>query len=214
MPERSRILIAEDHPIVCSGLTELIDSTDDLRVVSKAHTTEEVIYKTETLDIDLLLLDLGLPGAGGLWVIKYFRNKIPSLKILVLSVQHEEVFGVFTLRAGALGYVNKISTPDIILKAIRTVLSNNYFALESTMKNLNKTVKEKMDNPLSAILSGQEFQVVLLVIKGLNNKEIAQLLNIDGKTVYTYIDRIKRKLNVDNRIKIIDFARQCGITPF
>jgi len=212
MTNRLKVMVADDHPIVCKGLINLIDGQNDLRVVAKAETSEEALTKALDLELDLLMLDLGLPGVGGMEVINQLRSKRPDLKILVLSVQPEDIYAELAIRAGARGYINKVSSPDKILIAVRTVLKGDLYTRKDILMDVvSSSRRNSSDKKRINRLTPREMQVMRLLVTGKRNCDIAKDLGISDRTVNTHRTRILEKLNVANLVELVELARQLGI---
>ena len=196
------IMIVDDHPLVCKGLEELIKGALDLEVFAVAG---NAIQATDTLRQglpDLMLLDLSLPEASGLDLLKNVRINYPDLPVLVLSMHEENVYGERVLRAGARGYIMKQEPGEKVIEAIRCVLNGDIFASPNLLTNLlqkftvNGDVKRGTGRPDT--LADRELQVYSLIGEGLSSREIAKRLHLSPKTIQTYREHLKAKLGLKN----------------
>ncbi len=192
---RIRIAIVDDHPVVREGLRMMIEKKEDMRIIAEGDSTERAIEILRQKECDVLLLDLGLPGGGGLFVLEEAQKITTLTKILVLSVQPEEMYESRVLQAGASGYLHKDANPAEIIDAIRMVYRG--------YKVFKKT--GRLENPVST-LTNRQLNILLLVADGKSNSDIAELLQISDKTVHTHIIHILGKLSLSNRAEIIRFS--------
>ena len=201
-----QILIAEDHAIVRGGLRQLFATTTDMRVVGEAVDGGQVLSCYRTLQFDVLLLDLNMPGLSGVEMIARLKSEYPATPILVLSMHNTVQVASKALKAGANGYLTKDSDPDLLLTAIRRVAAGGNF--------MDPTLAEKMlfDTPVAsdsaphAKLSERELQVFLQLVRGTSVNEVAERLNISNKTVSTHKARIMEKLRATSNADLVLYA--------
>ena len=202
-----RIMIADDHSIVREGLKQIIADTCDMVVCEEACNGDEVIQKALTVKYDVLVLDVSMPGANVLDILKILKTTKPLIKILVLSMHPEEQYAARVLKAGASGYLTKESAPDELVKAIRKVsLGRKYISTwfaENLADNLSIDQPEKA---LHETLSNREYQVMMKMAGGQTSTGIAEDLCLSNKTVSTYRSRILQKLNLKNNAELIHYA--------
>jgi DNA-binding NarL/FixJ family response regulator len=201
-----QILIADDHPILREGLKRVISECEDLEVVDEAEDGQEAILKCKDPAIDVLTLDVSMPGPGFLEVLRRVKAHRPDLQVLVLSVHPEEQYAVRALRAGAAGYLTKDHSPVELAKAIRQVASGRKYVTET----LGEWLAAELDSPVGKepheTLSDREYQVFCLLGAGKPVGEIAETLALSSKTVSTYRKRIMDKMNLENNAAIIRYA--------
>lgn len=199
---KKKILIVDDHPIIAKGLVAIINDHDsEIECFSSGNYKQAVVILSKN-NIDLVLLDIGLPDVNGIKAISLIKNKFPSVKIIIQSMMDEKVYESKCLSAGAFGYVKKESACEELIFAIQTVFMNKvYFSPEA----LQDARMGSVDNKLSC-LSSQEFQVLFNLGRGLSNIETADLLQISSKTVSSYKTRVLKKLNLANSIELVRFC--------
>lgn len=201
-----RVLIADDHAVVRKGLEQIISETTDIRVTGEAASGDEVLDKIRQEDYDVLMLDLSMPGRSGLDVLKQVRIEEPDLPVLVLSVHSEDQYAVRVLRAGASGYLNKESAPDLLVDAIRRVVSGRKYVTQSVAERLLMEMDSDIDGPIHEALSDREFQVMRLLASGKSVSEIANMLSLSVKTISTYRSRVLEKMNMGSNAELTRYA--------
>ncbi|SAL17329.1 response regulator protein [Caballeronia udeis] len=206
-----RILIADDHAIVRSGLKQIIATTEDIVVAGEAAQGAEVIEKLRTCQVDLLLLDMTMPGISGVDLIRRVRTEHPVLPVLVLSIHNEAQVVARAVRAGATGYVTKDSDPDILLAAIRKLAGGGRF-MDPKLVDVMVFDTHSMDAAPHKILSDREFQVLHLLAAGKSINAIADVLVLSAKTISTHKMRLMQKLGIENNAELIRYAIKHGLT--
>ncbi|MDB5789940.1 response regulator [Caballeronia mineralivorans] len=206
-----RILIADDHAIVRGGLKQIIATTTDIVVAGEAAQGAEAIEKLRTCQVDLLLLDMTMPGVSGVDLIRRVRTEQPVLPILVLSIHNEAQVVARAVRAGATGYVTKDSDPDIILAAIRKLSGGGRF-IDPKLIDVMVFDTHSSDAAPHEILSDREFQVLHLLAAGKSINAIAEVLVLSAKTISTHKMRLMQKLGLDNNAELIRYAIKHGLS--
>jgi DNA-binding NarL/FixJ family response regulator len=201
-----RIVVADDHTIVREGLKQLLSSAGDLAVVGEAQNGHEALERVRTLDFDVLLLDMSMPGKSGIELIKQVRAEKPKLRVLVLSMHEEEQYAVRAIKAGASGYLTKESATAQLVSAIRKVASGGAFITDSVAQQLALGAMPQSDGPPHGALSDREFQVFRELVSGKAVSDIAAQLNLSVKTVSTHKARIMQKMNMSNPAELIRYA--------
>jgi len=205
-----RIVIVDDHPLFRKGLEQLINSSDDaFAICGEAGDAAEGMTAIRQLKPDLAIVDLSLPGANGIELIKNIRAEFQKLPVLILSMHDESLYALRALRAGAQGYVMKQEALENVINAIREVLAGRpYLSQEMSSKLItNFASGTNQANPTDN-LSDRELEVLELIGKGHDVREIAHALHISGKTVETHRAHIKEKLNLKNARQVTRFAVQ------
>ena len=205
-----RILIADDHAIVRGGLKQIVATTTDIVAAGEATHGAEVIDKVRQAELDLLLLDMTMPGLSGVDLVRRVRTDKPGLPILVLSMHNEGQVVSRALRAGATGYVTKDSDPAILLAAIRKVAAGGRF-IDPALVDAIVFDAGNGDRPPHDLLSDREFQVLQKIVAGEAIGEIGAALNLSAKTISTHKMRLMQKLGVDNNADLIRYALRHGL---
>jgi DNA-binding NarL/FixJ family response regulator len=200
-----KILIVDDHPIVREGLTARIARQPDLKVVGEAEDVLGALELVKTVHPDLVIVDLSLKTGQGLDLIKKIKVRHPDTKMLVSSMYDETLYAERSLRAGALGYINKQEVSEKIIDAIRQVLGGKiYLSPPMTERLLQRAVGSPEELPRSAVetLTDRELEIFKLIGKGMTTRHIASDLHLSVKTVETHRENIKAKLNLPNSAEL------------
>lgn len=209
--KKSRILVIEDHPVLCDGLKQLINSQPDLDCVGVANNISDAKRLVEECKPDLMVLDLRLKGGDALDLIKTLRAEHSEVKVLVLSQYDELIFAERTLRAGAFGYIMKENTTDEILRALRKVRAGElYFSERVASAIVQRTLRERPIPSHIGVehLSDREIQVLELLGASYSPREIAEQFHLSRKTIETHCEKIKHKLSLHNAAELKQFARK------
>ena len=205
-----RILIADDHAIVRGGLRQIIATTSDIVVAAEAAQGAEVVDKLRSCVVDLLLLDMTMPGISGVDLIRRVRADQPSLPILVLSIHDEAQVASRALRAGATGYLTKDSDPDVLLAAIRKLADGGRF-IDPKLVDALVFETQRGDVPPHEALSDREFQVLQMLAAGRSINDIADACSLSAKTISTHKMRLMQKLGLSNNAEVIRYAIRHGL---
>ncbi|CAD6562765.1 response regulator [Paraburkholderia sabiae] len=205
-----RILIADDHAIVRGGLRQIIATTSDIMVAAEAAQGTEVIDRLRSCVVDLLLLDMTMPGISGVDLIRRVRVEQPSLPVLVLSIHDEAQVASRALRAGATGYLTKDSDPDVLLAAIRKLTEGGRF-IDPKLVDAMVFETQRGDVPPHEVLSDREFQVLQMLAAGGSINEIADACSLSAKTISTYKTRLMQKLGLSNNVEMIRYSVRHGL---
>jgi len=210
--EKIRILIADDHAVVRRGIKAMVDPRPDLELIGEAEDGEEVIEKVSNLDPDVILMDLEMPRKGGIDAIREIIEKNPEARILVLTSFSEDEKVIQAIKAGAMGYVLKVSIPQELIQSIRDVYQGEITLSPSIARRLlHKLTKEEELYPKDQ-LTGRELDVLKLIAKGMTNREISVQLHISEGTVRIHVNHILSKLNLSNRTQAALYALREGLT--
>src|SRR5213596_1421080 len=210
-PNAKRIVIVDDHPLFRKGLEELIHSDANFAVCGEADNAAEAMEVIRKLHPDMAIVDLSLPGANGIELIKNIRAEFPKLPILVLSMHDESLYAVRALRAGADGYVMKHEAMANVIQAIREVFNGRpYLSPAMAAQVITQFAHRQAEGQADAVerLSDRELEVLELIGKGKEVREIAKLLHLSPKTVETHRAHIKDKLDLKNSREVARFALQ------
>ena len=201
-----KIIIADDHPIVRRGLKELINDESDMKVECEASSAHEVLEKMRNHKIDIILLDISMPGKSGLDVISDLKKEFPKKPILVLSALAEEIYAKRTIKIGAQGFMNKESAPELLVEAIRKVNAGKRYISPKLAELMAEDIASDKNELLHEKLSSREFEVLRLIGNGKTIGEISHDLHLSVTTISTYRSRILGKLGLKNNSEIIQFC--------
>ena len=210
IPLVTRILVADDHPIVRSGLKKVLDAQPDLEVVAEAEDGAEAVRKALAGDVDLAILDVSMPKTTGIQAAEELRKRKPELRLLMLSMYDSEQFLFQSLRAGASGYVLKSDADHDIVEAVRRTMRGQSFLYPSAVSSLVKDVVERGDEDFE-VLTPRELQVLKLIAEAYSSKEIAKELVISVKTVERHRQNILDKLGMSDRVELTRYAIRRGL---
>ena len=201
-----KIVIADDHPVVREGIKKMVEDSAEISVIGEASNGIEVIDIVEKRNFDVLLLDISMPGASGLDILKEIKQKKPGLKVLILSMFSDEEYALRALRAGAEGYLTKQSAPEELAAAIKKVASGKkYISCEISDSIVLKMARGE-ERPPYDTLSRREKEVLLKVGMGKSTKEIAFELRLSHHTINTYRARLLEKLNIKTTAQLIRYV--------
>ncbi len=201
------ILIADDHPLFRQGLKNAFSETPDIEVVDEAENGNDVLGKVREHDLSLVLLDISMPGKGGLEVLKQLKSEHPKIPVLILSVYQENQYAIRFIKAGASGYLTKESSIDTLLDAVRKVAQGgNYASADITEKLAFDFLN--IDKPLHELLSDREYQVFSMIATGKSLTEIGKDLSLSVKTISTHRTRILDKMRMKKNAELIHYAIQ------
>jgi two-component system, NarL family, invasion response regulator UvrY len=202
-----RILIADDHAVVRAGIRQFIAGHDDLSVVAEAATGAEVLDYIRKEELEVVVLDISMPGRSGVDTLRSLKRVRPTLPVLILSGFAENLYAVNLLRAGAAGYVSKEAAATQLVAAIRTVAQGRKYVSPAVAQLLAEGLSIKdQDQPVHSQLSQREFQVFCKLAKGDGVSKIAEELFLSVKTVSTYRGRILEKMGMKNNADLTYYA--------
>jgi DNA-binding NarL/FixJ family response regulator len=210
LPEVKRLLIVDDHPLFRKGLEELIHSDAAFAVCGEADNAAEAMQVIRKLNPDMAIVDLSLPGANGIELIKNIRAEFPKLPILVLSMHDESLYALRALRAGADGYVMKHEAMANVIHAIREVFNGRPYLSPAMAAQVIAKFAHRQEGETDAVerLSDRELEILELIGKGNEVRQIGKLLHLSPKTVETHRAHIKEKLQLKNAREVARFAVQ------
>ena len=208
-------MIVDDHTIVRKGIRSLLENNEKIEIVGEAKNGNEAIDKFRQVIPDIVLMDFAMPILNGMEATRQIKKQFPEVKVLILSMYKDEEYIINCLKAGALGYVNKQTTPEDLLKAIDTIYKGGYFTSSSFSNNVIKkyieTSKEKDKKVSYDKLTSREVEILQLIAEGYSNKGIAKLLYISVKTVETHRTHLMDKLGKHNTVELTKYAIRKGI---
>jgi len=201
-----KILIADDHPIVRKGLKQILSEESDIGEVEEAQNSQEVLELVRKQDWDIVVLDIKMPGRGGLDILKELKHERPKLPVLMLSVYPEDQYAVRALKAHASGYMTKERAPEELVKAIRKILRGGKYISPTLAEKLAFDLETETEKPFHETLSDREYQVLLMIASGKTVSQIAEELALSVKTIDTYRARILEKMKMKNNAELTHYA--------
>lgn len=201
-----KIGIVDDHAIVRAGLKQFLSEMVDLRIVGEAASGREAIDLVRTTEMDVMIMDLSMPGQSGIDALAMIRAKAPDVGILILSGYPEEQYAVNLIRQGASGYLNKECEPMEIVNAIRTIALGRRYISPSVAELIAQQLNRKEGSAAHDLLSEREFQVFLKLAKGETAGDIASALSLSVKTVSTYRTRLMEKMGLASNSDLTYYA--------
>jgi two-component system invasion response regulator UvrY len=203
-----KILVADDHAIVREGLKQIVAEESDMIVAGEASNATELFAFINNKSLDIIVLDINMPGKSGLEALKEIKIQNPKIPVLILSMFGEDQYGIRAIKAGASGYLKKVSAPNELVTAIRKIVNGG--------KYINPSLAEKLadivDKPGSEFphdnLSDREYQIMCSIASGKSAEEIADELALSIHTVYTYRNRILEKMSLKSNVELTQYAIQ------
>ena len=201
------ILLADDHSVVRQGIAMILkEAYKDLTILHAAD-FEEALKVLRTNSVYLLVLDISIPEGKGVQMVELVKAVAPDIKILIFSAYEEDLYAMRYLKAGAEGYLNKLSSETEFKQAFKSMLEEGTYMSDAIKQKIIKsTLKKESDNPLD-ILSNREIEIARLLVKGEGNLEIANRLNLQNSTVSTYKNRIFEKLSISNTVALVSLLQ-------
>ena len=206
-----KILIVDDHAVIYQGLKRILDDEFEGATFGEARHSQEALDLVSRERWDLVILDVDLPGRGGLDVLKQMRAEHPKLPVLMFSMHSEEQFAVRALKAGASGYVAKDSASERLVEAIRKVIRGGRYVSAALAERLAADLSRNVSPVSHEILSDREFEVMRMIAEGKTTTAIADLLSLSVKTVSTYRARILEKLQLETTSELIRYVIDHGL---
>lgn len=211
MNDKIKVILVDDHAVVRAGFRMLLSAEADIDVIAEAERGEQACQLCLEQQPDVMVLDLSMPGIGGLESIRRICNRDSSAKILVFSVHDEAVYVDRAINAGAKGYITKNSAPGILVEAIQKIAAGEVYIEQGLMKNMPVHNSEADYQTIVDALSPREFDVFLLLAKGFTAHKIADELCLGYKTVANYGTQIRSKLNVSSAAELAHIAMALGV---
>jgi two-component system invasion response regulator UvrY len=204
------VMLVDDHAVVRMGFKLLLEAAPDVKVVAEAESGEQAVKMYGEIQPDVVVMDITMPGIGGLEAIERIMAKDPNARILVLSAHEDSVHPKRVLNAGALGYLTKRSAPEELIKAIRTVAGRKMYLEANVAQQMALQQLSGEKNPVD-VLSAREFEVFMALAMGKSTNEIAETLCLSPRTIGTHLYNIKQKLNAGNQAEISLIAMRSGL---
>lgn len=201
-----KVLIVDDHAILRKGLIEILHESFPSLKYFEASNSVEALQITRKENLDLILLDISMPGRNGLETLKQIRADGIQTPILILSVQPEDQYAIRVLKAGASGYLNKDSAPEELINAVNHILNGKKYISLNIVDMLAQSLAHPLDKPLYETLSDRELQVLKFIASGKTVSEIGREISLTVNTISTYRARILDKLNLKNNAELTRYA--------
>jgi DNA-binding NarL/FixJ family response regulator len=200
-----RVLIADDHAVVRHGVRRILSEEQEIVIAGEAENEEETLRFTASLDPDVVVLDITMPGRGGLDVLRDLKVRHPKVAVLVLSVHPERVYALRALKGGAAGYLTKKGPLTELVTAVKTAANGERYITKEVADVLAKHAIEE-EGPRHSLLSDREHQIMLMIAEGRSPAEMAKLLSLSIKTISTYRTRILKKLDLKGNVEIAKYV--------
>lgn len=206
-----KVLVVDDHELVRTGICRMLADTVDIEVIGQAESGEMAIDMARRENPDVVLLDVNMPGIGGVETTRRLLQSVPTIKVLAVSGLAEEPYPSLLLKAGAKGYITKGAPMSEMVRAIKKVMQGGkYFSADIAEQIASSYLSEQQQSPFD-LLSEREMQVAMMVVNCISAQEIADRLFVSVKTVNTYRYRIFEKLDVDSDVKLTHLAIRYGL---
>jgi len=201
-----KVVLCDDHAMVRRGIRDTLSEAVDIQVIGESGSYSEVREVLRSADCDVLILDLNLPGRGGLEVLSSLRESGSTVRVLIVSMFAEDQYAIRCLRAGAHGYLNKAGDPADLIAAVRTIAQGRKYVTAAVSEMLVNNLAEPSSETLHSTLSERELQTLLKIASGRKLSEIAEELMLSPKTVSVYRARLLEKLKLSNNAELTVYA--------
>ena len=209
--EMINVMLVDDHDLVRKGIRRLLDDTSGIKVVAEATDGEQAIQQVRRERPDVILMDVSMPGIGGLEATRKIKQVSPGMKVIAVTIHDDDPIPARLLEAGAAGYITKGCDVDEIVEAIRSVHSGNRYITPGVAQKLALSLMKNQGPSGLDELSDREVTIMLMVVKGISNREISEKLCLSPKTISTYRCRLFEKLGVSNNVELTRFAIRHGL---
>jgi DNA-binding NarL/FixJ family response regulator len=206
-----KVLVADDHAVVREGLKRILTQDEGIRVVAEAEDGAVALARTREMAPDIVVLDMTMPGRGGLETLQELKRLWPDVGVLVLSMHPEDQYAVRVLREGADGYLSKETAAEELINALRKIHGGGKYVSPTLAERLALTVERGFEGPPHERLSTREFQVMLLLAEGKTVTQIADELHLSVKTISTYRARVLEKMGMRNNAELMHYAIEEGM---
>jgi len=206
-----RIIIADDHQIVCRGVQQIVSDEVDMTVVGEAHNAEEMLALVRQQPCDVVVTDITLSDRRGIDVLEELKQDRQAPPVLVFSMHSENQYALRALKSGAAGYLTKDSPPEELVKAIRKVASGETYFGSSLSARLVLNLATDNGRPRHQALSEREFQILCMIVSGKSVRGISRELSVSPRTIWTYRARILEKMAMKNNAELIQYAIGHGL---
>ena len=209
-----KILIADDHAIVREGLKQIVAEENDMSVPGEAEDAVSLYELLPKEDWSIIILDINMPGKNGLDILKELRSSHPEVPVLILSMYSEEQYGLRAIKAGAAGYLKKVSAPNELVNAIRKIVSGGKYINQSLAEKLADLYEKNSKAQKHEILSDREFEIMCRIAAGYSAEEIARELILSVHTIYTYRNRLLEKMGMKSNVELTQYVIQNKLIEF
>ena len=206
-----RILVSDDHAVVRHGLRQVMSLTPDISVVAEAKNAWETVDRVREGGLDLLLLDMSMPGTSGVELIRRVKTEAPQVPVLVLSMHADWQIAARAIKAGASGYLTKDSEPEVLIEAIRQISRGQNFIDPVLATRMVFNAGNESEGGANGTMSDREYQVFLGLVQGRSLVEIAEDLHLSAKTISTHKFRLMRKLGLNSMSELVRYAVRHGV---
>ena len=203
-----KILVADDHAIVREGLKQIVAEESDMIVAGEAPNATELFTFINNESWDIIVLDINMPGKSGLEALKEIKIQHPKIPVLILSMFGEDQYGIRAIKAGASGYLKKVSAPNELVSAIRKIVNGGKYINPSLAEKLADIVDKRSSELPHDYLSDREYQIMCSIASGKSAEEIAGELALSIHTIYTYRNRILEKMSLKSNVELTQYAIQ------
>jgi len=203
-----KILIADDHAIVREGLKQIVAEEKDMQVCGEAENASTLMSLLEKEKWSVVVLDINMPGKSGLEALKDIKLLYPDLPVLILSMFNEDQYGLRAIKAGASGYLKKVSAPTELVVALRKIVQGKKYINSSLAEKLAESISNDQQNIMHEKLSDREYQIMCNIALGKSAEEIAQELSLSINTIYTYRNRILDKMSMKSNVELTQYVLQ------
>lgn len=205
------VFVLDDHPVVRQGIRKILDGEPDISLAGEAAMFMELLDLFEERQPDIIVLDITLPGSSGLDVLKELKAQYPDIPVLILTIHKEEHFALRTLKAGADGFLNKMSVSDELVQAVRRIAGGGKYVSAKVAELLAMEIDDRSSGIPHENLSDREFQVMLRIARGMKLQDIAEELCLSPKTIGTYRERLLEKMNMKTNTELTYYAVKNGL---
>lgn len=208
-----KIIIADDHAVVRTGLQLILDTTPDLSIIDEAQTGDELLEKLYTGVFDLVMLDLCMPGKDSLDVLQEIKKQYPKLPVIVFTMNPDDIYAIRMLQNGASAFINKETQPKKIIEIIRVVLSGKKYISEKQSELLADIIihPSLSQKPLHETLTDREFQIMVMLTSNIKKSEICDKLGISKNTLNNHRNNLLRKMNMHSDAELTRYSIKQGI---
>jgi two-component system, NarL family, invasion response regulator UvrY len=207
-----RVLIADDHPVVRQGIRQILSATGDITVVDEARDGRELLEQARAAEHDVVVLDLSMPGADGLELLKQLKRERPRVPVIILTMYPEDQFAIRALRGGAAAYLMKDSAATELIDAVRKVASGGRYLSPRIAEKLALQLTTDGERPRHDRLSDREYQVFRMIASGKSTRDIAGELSLSVKTIATYRARIFEKMQMSSPAELAAYVVRQGLS--